>query len=80
MMLIYFPSLNPSLEDLSSDKASENASSSLSIRCGEVKALDFMQKLKIGGYFALWYALNVLYNSECPVKNYLRSSTIDAIR
>lgn len=50
------------LRDLSSDKASEIASSSLSLRCGEVKALDFMQKLKIGGYFALWYALNVLYN------------------
>ena len=25
---------------------------------------ELMQRLKIGSYFGLWYALNVFYNSE----------------
>ena len=25
---------------------------------------DLMNRLKIGGYFALWYALNIVYNSK----------------
>lgn len=30
-------------------------------------SLSLMARLKIGGYFALWYILNVVYNSECLI-------------
>jgi len=41
------------------------SSRNIAIRGGDDdSSLSLMARLKIGGYFALWYMLNVIYNSE----------------
>ena len=43
-----------------------NVNTNIAIRGGDDddSSLSLMARLKIGGYFALWYILNVVYNSE----------------
>ena len=38
---------------------------SLNLRGGDEGASGLMQTLKVGFYFGLWYALNIVYNSKC---------------
>ena len=43
-----------------------DVNTNIAIRGGDEddSSLSLMARLKIGGYFALWYILNVVYNSE----------------
>ena len=54
-------------EALVADQTDQPSSSTvLGLRAGSAGVADsgLLQRLKIGFYFALWYALNVVYNSE----------------
>lgn len=63
----------------SSDEEEEKGALIVDPRGGAAAASDsesmvdsLVQRLKIGFYFALWYALNIVYNSKLPIFCYAR--------
>ena len=55
------------LNDALRSEGQDSKAVSLNLRGGDEGAAGLMQTLKVGFYFGLWYALNIVYNSKSKV-------------
>ena len=58
------------LNDALRSEGQDSKAVSLNLRGGDEGAAGLMQTLKVGFYFGLWYALNIVYNSKSKLDSF----------
>ena len=58
------------LNDALRSEGQDSKAVSLNLRGGDDEAAGLMQTLKVGFYFGLWYALNIVYNSKSKLDRF----------